>query len=159
MSGERDLGSYVADMIEACERTVVFAQGISDVELTDESRPQCAAVLHDLMILGEAAKQVPDEWKQRYDEIPWKRIAGMRDKIAHYYFGLNIGAVLLTVRTSVPAILPQLRAMLEAMDAEESRRMPSPGSCPSLLEEGFSAEFVDDLRPVSGRCRSDCHER
>jgi len=120
MSGERDLGSYVADMIEACERIVVFAQGVSDAELSDESRPHCAAVLHYLMILGEAAKQVPDEWKQRYDEIPWKRIAGMRDKIAHYYFGLNRGAILLTVRTSVPTILPQLRAMLEAMDAEES---------------------------------------
>lgn len=119
MSGERDLGSYAVDMIEACERIILFARGVTDAELVDESRPTCGAVLHYLMVLGEAAKQVPDEWQQRHGEIPWKRIAGMRDKIAHYYFGLDARTVILTVRTSVPAILPQLRAMLEAMDAEE----------------------------------------
>lgn len=118
MSGERDLGSHVADMIEACERIIVFAQGATDQQLTDESQALWSAVLYHLMILGEAAKKVPEEWRARFDEIPWKRIAGMRDKIVHYYFSLSIDAVLFAVRTSVPAILPQLRAMLEGMDAE-----------------------------------------
>ena len=117
MSGERDVGSHVQDMFEACERIILFADGVSDEALLDPERPVRGGVLYNLMILGEASKHVPEEWFARHSRIPWKRIAGMRDKIVHNYFGLNEDVVVLAVRTSVPAILPLLRTMLAEMDA------------------------------------------
>ncbi|MDP2183596.1 MAG: DUF86 domain-containing protein [Actinomycetota bacterium] len=117
MSWERDIGSPVRDMIESCEYIIAFAQGVSDDELPDPRRPVRGAVMHHLTVLGEASKQVSEEWVLRYADIPWKRIAGMRDKIVHHYFGLDDNVVVSTVRMSVPAILLQLRAMLREMDA------------------------------------------
>lgn len=117
MSGERDVGSHVQDMVEACERIILFADGVSDDALLDPERPVRGGVLYNLMILGEASKHVPEEWVARHSHIPWKRIAGMRDKIVHNYFGLNEDVVVLAVHTSVPAILPLLRTMLAEMDA------------------------------------------
>jgi len=112
-------------MVEACEHVIMFADGLSDEELLDSQRPVRGGVLHNLMILGEASKHVPEQWVSRYPDIHWKRIAGMRDKIVHNYFGLNEDIVVLSVRTSVPAILPLLRAMLAEMDAEDQAE-PAP---------------------------------
>ncbi len=61
MSGERDLGSYVEDMVESCERIIVFSR-VMDADLLDVNSPVRAAVLHHLMILGEASKQIPADW-------------------------------------------------------------------------------------------------
>jgi uncharacterized protein with HEPN domain len=123
--GERDIGTHVQDMVEACERIIMFADGVSDVALLDQEAPVRGGVLYNLMILGEASKHVPEEWVARHSHIPWRRIAGMRDKIVHNYFGLNEDVVVLAVRTSVPAILPLLRTMLSEMDAGDQAE-PTP---------------------------------
>ncbi|KAF0208277.1 MAG: DUF86 domain-containing protein [Actinomycetota bacterium] len=106
MSGGRDLGSHVQDMVESCERIILFVAEVSDEKLLDPKSPLQGAILYQLMILGEAAKQVPEALRVRYGDIPWRRIAGLRDKIVHYYFGLNEGVVLWAVRTGVPTISP-----------------------------------------------------
>ncbi|PKQ29009.1 MAG: hypothetical protein CVT60_07545 [Actinobacteria bacterium HGW-Actinobacteria-10] len=62
MSGKRDLGVYVEDMIEACEHIILFAQGESDAALMDVAEPTRGAIMHHLMIMGEATKQLPQEW-------------------------------------------------------------------------------------------------
>jgi uncharacterized protein with HEPN domain len=66
----RDPGVYLEDMVGACERIIAFSRGVSDAELMDENRPTRGAVLLQLMIRGEAAKNVPDEWKDPYADIP-----------------------------------------------------------------------------------------
>lgn len=124
MYGGRDYGSHVQDMIECCERIILFSRDASDQELLSEQTPLRGAVLHDLMILGEASKHVPSVWVSRYASIPWKRIAGMRDKIVHYYFGIDEEITLTTIRTSIPEVLPQLRSMLAEMDAERDGGAP-----------------------------------
>ena len=47
------------------------------------------AVLRNLELLGEAAKRIPDDVRRRYPQVPWRRIAGLRDVLAHAYFGLE----------------------------------------------------------------------
>ncbi len=59
-------------------------------------------------IIGEAAKNVPDTVKQRYPAIPWKEMAGMRDKLIHFYFGVDYDLVWSTIRNR----LPQLKSLL-----------------------------------------------
>ncbi|MDZ4167662.1 MAG: HepT-like ribonuclease domain-containing protein [Coriobacteriia bacterium] len=114
----RDPGVYLEDMVGACERIIAFSRGVSDAELMDEDAPLRGAVLHQLMVLGEAAKNVPVEWKRRYPGIPWARVMGMRDVVAHYYFGLKDSMAVDTVRAGVPVLLPMLRDMLARIDQE-----------------------------------------
>ena len=117
MCGRRSETAYVADMVEACERMLVFASGLSDAELIARDHPHRGAVLHQLTILGEAARYVTEESRQRWEDIPWADIVGMRDMLVHYYHGLDDLLIVGAVRTSVPAILPQLREMLAEIDA------------------------------------------
>ncbi len=114
----RDPGVYLEDMIGACEQIMMFSRGVSDEALVAESTTTRGAVLYQSMILGEAANDVPDGWKERYRDVDWARIVGMRNVVAHYYFGLVDQMVIETVRTDVPALLPRLREMLAAIDRE-----------------------------------------
>ena len=125
MCGRRSETAYVADMVQACERILVFASGVSDDELMRHDRPIRGAVLHELIVLGEAAKHVDERRAARFPDIPWADIAGMRDKLVHYYHGVDEVLVLSAVRSSVPTILPLLRAMLSEMDAEDQAE-PAP---------------------------------
>ncbi|MBN1192257.1 MAG: DUF86 domain-containing protein [Coriobacteriia bacterium] len=100
---------------------MVFSRGISDEALVAESTTTRGAVLYQFMILGEAANNVPDGWKERYPDVDWSRIVGMRNVVAHYYFGLADQMVIDTVRTDVPVLLPRLNEMLAAIDQEYPR--------------------------------------
>lgn len=52
-----------------------------------------SAVIRKLEIVGEAAKVIPEEIREKYSQIPWKEMAGMRDKLIHFYFGVDYGLV------------------------------------------------------------------
>jgi uncharacterized protein with HEPN domain len=103
----RDASLYVADMIEACERVLRFT---NDVERADVAAGSMVhdAVLRNLEVLGEAAKRVPAEIRALAPAIAWRRIAGLRDVLAHAYFGVDEDIIWDVVRTEVPALLPKL---------------------------------------------------
>jgi uncharacterized protein with HEPN domain len=103
----RDALLYVADTIEACERVQRFTQDIGRVDLAAGSMVH-DAVLRNLEVLGEAAKRVPVEIRALAPAIAWRRIAGLRDVLAHAYFGIDDDIIWDVVRTEVPALRPQL---------------------------------------------------
>lgn len=72
------------------------------------------AVLRNLELLGEAAKQIPGEVRQRHPQVPWRRIAGLRDVLANAYFGLEDETIWQIVTISVPALVVQLDAVAQA---------------------------------------------
>ncbi len=64
-------------------------------------------------IIGEAAKQVPENIKQEYPSVPWKEMAGMRDKLIHFYFGVNYELLWQTIRNRIPEIKPVILQILQ----------------------------------------------
>ena len=66
------------------------------------------AVVRNIEILGEAAKLLSDDTKKKYPDIPWKDIAGTRDKLIHDYFGVNIDIVWDTAKNEIPFLSTQL---------------------------------------------------
>ncbi|MEZ4708632.1 MAG: HepT-like ribonuclease domain-containing protein [Caldilineaceae bacterium] len=72
--------------------------------------------LFALEIMGEAAKQIPDELRNQYPDIPWRDVAGMRDVLIHHYFGVNLARVFATVKQDLPQLSRNLIQMLEALN-------------------------------------------
>jgi len=108
MKGEGEYRDYVEDMLEATDKVAVFIAGMTEADFLADERTQFA-VVRALEILGEASKKVPPSFKAGHNEIPWREIAGMRDKLVHDYFGVNAAVVWRTVMEDVPAIARGLR--------------------------------------------------
>ena len=116
MSGERDPAVFLDDMVGAAEHLVATTSGVSDLDLLSEAGILRGDMLHHLVVLGEAAKHVPGDVRAMRPGIQWSTMAGMRDKIVHYYFGLDDRMILQAVRVEVPRDLPLMRTLLEQID-------------------------------------------
>jgi len=67
-------------------------------------------------IIGEAAKNISDEFKSRHNDIEWKKIAGMRDKIIHFYFGVNYNIVWETIKEKLPTLKEKFNKIIQEME-------------------------------------------
>lgn len=110
----RDIGLYLADMLEAAQRLQQYLQGIDRAGFGADPRT-IDAVIRNLEILGEAAKRVPEAVRQGAAEIDWRKVAGMRDILAHAYFQVDLDIVWDAAANKVPALVEPLRRLLAGM--------------------------------------------
>jgi uncharacterized protein with HEPN domain len=68
-------------------------------------------VIRNIEIIGEASKKISNDYKQTYRDIEWKEIAGMRDKLIHDYFGVNISVIWKTVQEDIPILAKELKKL------------------------------------------------
>ena len=78
-----------------------------------KDRKTVYAVIRAIEIIGEAVKKIPELVKNRYPQIPWRDMAGMRDKLIHEYFGVNLRAVWDTVKQDIPNLKPLFARILK----------------------------------------------
>ncbi len=98
-------------MLKAAQLVVEFREDMSKKSFLEDAKTQ-AAILHQLLILGEAAKRVSPGFRERHQEIPWKMIAGRRDKLIHEYDNVDLDEVWKTVRSDIPRLISQLEALI-----------------------------------------------
>ncbi|TAN58038.1 DUF86 domain-containing protein [Patescibacteria group bacterium] len=73
------------------------------------------AVIRRIEIVGEAVKNLPRDFKERYFEIPWREIAGMRDQLIHGYFGIDLNIVWKTVKKDIPKLKKEINELIESL--------------------------------------------
>lgn len=99
----RDLSERLQDILDAISDIETFTADV-DFEGFRANREKVYAIVKLLEILGEAVKQIPPEIRDRYPEIPWQSIAGMRDILVHEYWGIDVNVVWATVQQGLPPL-------------------------------------------------------
>jgi len=111
----RDVRLFIEDMVMRSERIQAISTQFSEAQFFADALAY-EATLRNIEILGEAAKNIPEDIQQRYPEIPWRLIARTRDVLAHVYFGVKDEIIWDIVTAKAAELLPHLRRMLSDMD-------------------------------------------
>ena len=110
---ETRLPDYLDHMRQAATDACDFVEGLSKEDFLQDKRTQQAVVM-SLIIIGEAATKVMDrftDFSQAHPEVPWRAMRGMRNRIAHGYFEINLDMVWDTIKIALPDLLENLRAL------------------------------------------------
>jgi uncharacterized protein with HEPN domain len=107
----RDYTLYLKDIFQAIESIEEFTVGMDYEKFVADDKTM-SAVIRKLEIIGKAVKQLPEEICLKHPEIPWKQIAGMRDKLVHFYFGVDAHLIWQTIHNRLPALKTAVRVEL-----------------------------------------------
>lgn len=103
---------YLRDILDAISDIEGFTRNLSE-EAFYENKEKQYAVIRAIEIIGEATKNLSEELRTKHKEIPWKDMAGMRDKLIHWYFGVKLELVWGTIKSKIPELKNQVAKMLE----------------------------------------------
>jgi uncharacterized protein with HEPN domain len=104
---KRELDDFLQDILEAIGAVERFLAGVNFEEFS-QNEEKIFAVEKAMEIIGEAVKNLPDSLRSQYPEIPWKNIAGMRDKLVHEYWGTDVNILWRTAQQRVPELRGQV---------------------------------------------------
>ena len=103
---------YLKHISESIKRIEEYTKGITKEEFVSKNIIQ-AAVIKEIEIIGEASRMLSNSFKEVNNEIPWKNIIGMRDKLIHGYFGVDLDSVWKTIKEDIPALRKNINKIKE----------------------------------------------
>ncbi|HMQ54493.1 MAG TPA: DUF86 domain-containing protein [Anaerolineae bacterium] len=111
MSQRTDL-DFLADIQEAITRIVVYTQNLTYDMFLNDAKTQ-DAVIRNLEVMGEATKNISNELRHCHPDLPWKGMAGIRDRLIHHYFGVNLDIIWNIISTELPSLSSQIQEILD----------------------------------------------
>lgn len=108
MSKKRRAIDFIGDIQEAVEMSASYTKGLTYRKFLDDRKTQ-DAVVRNLEVIGEASKNISPSFKAKYPEVPWKSLAGLRDKLIHFYFGIDYKIVWRVVKKELPTLHKQIK--------------------------------------------------
>ena len=111
MSAERLVEDALNDILGAARKAIEFVAETNSENLADDDKTEYA-VIRALEIVGEAARRVSQSFREEHPNVPWSEMAGMRDKLIHDYFGVDLDVVLKTVREDLPPLISSIQAII-----------------------------------------------
>jgi uncharacterized protein with HEPN domain len=112
---KRDYSVYLRDILQSFRNASQFVEELSYEKFVTD-RKTVSAVIRELEIVGEATKQIPTSIKKKYPNIPWSDMAGMRDKLIHFYFGVDMEIIWKTVKVRIPELEPLIQDVLRDLE-------------------------------------------
>lgn len=115
---KRKASLYINDIVEAIKKIEEFTQDMSFDEFINDDKTT-SAVIRKIEIIGEAVKQLPKEVRERFPEIPWSAMAKTRDKIIHFYHGVDYEIIWKIIKEELPILKPSLVKIYDLLKEEE----------------------------------------
>ncbi len=109
----RSIRLYLEDILTSCAKVRRYTQGMTFEDFQADDRTY-DAVVRNLQIIGEAVKNIPPEMRGKYPEVEWRKIAGLRDILAHAYFSLEDETLWDIVSTKMTLLLEVVQRIIEA---------------------------------------------
>lgn len=110
----REYKDYISDIASAVEKVEKFVKGFTLKDFKKDEKT-IFAVTRALEIIGEAVGKIPTSVKKQHKEIPWKHMSGMRNKLIHEYFGVNVKVVWKTVKEDMPVLKNKMSEVLDEL--------------------------------------------
>lgn len=101
----------IQHMLDAAERITTFTDGISKEQFTEDEKLNLA-VIRLFEILGEAANNISDDLREEYHDVPWREISGVRNRLIHGYFDVDLNIVWEIIQQDIPALISNLKYIL-----------------------------------------------
>ncbi|MDQ7787535.1 MAG: DUF86 domain-containing protein [Thermodesulfovibrionales bacterium] len=112
MSKKRRDKDFLGDIKEAIDLIASYTKGLPYKKFLNDRKTQ-DAVVRNFEVIGEASKNISAGLKAKYPEIPWKKISGLRDKLIHFYFGIDYKIVWNIAKKELPMIVKQIKDILD----------------------------------------------
>lgn len=110
MSRNYDL--YLQDIVTAADRIASYVGGVTRSQF-EADQMRLDAVIRNLQIIGEAIKKIPASIQKRYPNIPWQEIAGLRNRVTHVYFDVDINIISDVVYSELPVLKTQIQEIID----------------------------------------------
>lgn len=114
---KRDYRDYLQDILQAIDESTEFTNDIS-FEVFVRDRRTVNAAVRSLEVMGEAAMRIPEHLRSRAPGVPWKYMTGMRNKLIHEYFGVDLSIVWTVIKIELPPLRPEIERLLTDLDKE-----------------------------------------
>ncbi len=108
----RDFKVYLEDILEAILKIRRFTSGFT-LETFSKDSKTLDAVVRNLEVIGEAVKKIPETVRQKYADVEWKKISGLRDILIHEYFGIDVEIVWDVIQNKLPVLETKLQLLLK----------------------------------------------
>lgn len=118
MSAPRDYPEFLKDMLLEAQLAQEFVAGVDYDSFLANAEKQ-RAVVRCIEVIGEAARNIPPPIRQRYPEVDWKKITGMRDRLIHGYAGMSLEIVWSVAKEDLPRLQEQIEKILQEIDSSE----------------------------------------
>ena len=103
---------FIKYILENINEIESFIKGITEKSFLENKEKQYA-IIRAIEIIGESVKNLPNSFRKEHSEIPWVKIAGMRDKLMHHYFGVNLNTVWKVIKEDLPVLKKKIESILK----------------------------------------------
>lgn len=108
----REIADYLQDILDSIHEIRDFTEGMSFDGFAGDKKT-INAVLRSIEVMGEASRKIPEETRQQYPQVPWRKMSGMRDKLIHEYHGVDIDTVWQTLQEDIPPLKDMIQEIIE----------------------------------------------